>query len=339
MKSILSSQKLKRAFGRLSMGAMALTLLLGNTTPATAQNCLTTSLVINTGYNPATNTVLPIGAQDPHWKITALTPSLTPAQPLSYGAFTVLGNPAWPNPWPISTTSNWISFNTFPSYSTIGANNFAMTITRSFKNCKTDKYVVSLKQFTFDQTIQIYVDGVLMYTNTNAGQYTSFISTSFVTAALPAGTHNMDVIVYNNAGHYPDDGHGLNITGNIASATGINSLVSEASGCENYNCGIPSLTAPASGKAAFSTVNAIAQNSPNPFQRDTKIEVFIAELKKEARVSVYDLNGKEVLRYPVSKTGQTDLTVSSDKLAPGVYAYSLFVDGALVDSKRMVVAQ
>ena len=338
MKNIISLKKLKHSFSHLALSTLALALLLSHSNTTYAQPCLTNSIPINTGYDPATNTVLPIGSQDPYWRITALTPALTPAQPLSYGAFAVLGNPAWPNPWPISGSSNWISFNTFPSYSTIGASNFAMTITRWFRTCKDDKFIVDLKKFTFDQTIDIYVDGSLLYTNTNASQYTSFISTNFATAFLPAGTHSLEVIVYNNAGHYADDGHGLNITGNIFSATGINSLISEAAGCKGYKCGASSLIQ-GSLKTTLSDINAIAQNSPNPFHKDTRIEVFIKSMKSDARVSVYDLNGKEVLRYPISKSGHTDLTVNGESLLPGIYAYSLSVDGNIVASKRMIVVK
>lgn len=336
MKHIISLNKLKHT---LSLGILSLGLFIGANGTASAQSCLTTSIPINTGYNPATNTVLPIGSQDPHWKITALTPTLTPAQPLSYGAFSVLGNPAWPNPWPISTTSNWISFNTFPSYSTIGGTNYSMTINRSFRTCKDDKFIVYLKQFTFDQTIQIFLDGTLMYTNTNAAQYTSFITTSFVSATLAAGTHNLDVIVYNNAGHYADDGHGLNITGNIASASGIPSLVSEAAGCERYNCGVSSLIQGSLGKAALNEINAVSQNSPNPFRHDTRIFVSVKEMKSNAKLAVYNLNGQQVMNLPISKTGQTELTVNAEGLIPGIYVYSLFVDGKIVASKRMIIVR
>lgn len=336
MKHITSLNKLKNT---LSLGVLSLGLLFAGNSTASAQACLTTSIPINTGYNPATNTVIPIGSQDPYWKITALTPTLTPAQPLSYGAFAVLGNPAWPNPWPTSTTSNWISFNTFPSYSTIGGTNYAMTIRRSFRTCKDDKFNVYLKQFTFDQTIQIFLDGTLMYTNTNAAQYTSFITTSFVSTTLAAGTHNLDVIVYNNAGHYSDDGHGLNITGNIMSATGIPSLISEAAGCERYQCGVPTLIQGSLGNTALNEINSVTQNSPNPFRHDTRIVVSVKEMKSNARLAVYNLNGQQVMSLPVSKTGQTELTVNAEGLTPGIYVYSLSVDGKIAASKRMIIAR
>ena len=337
MKSIISLKKLKRAFGSISLSTLALGLLLTQGNVASGQACLTTSIPINTGYDPATNTVLPIGSQDPHWLITALSPTLTPAQPMAYGAFAVLGNPAWTFPWPISTSSNWISFNTFPSYSTLGANGYSMRISRTFRTCKDDKFRVDLKQFTFDQTIDIYLDNVLLYSNPNTSQYTSFIGVSLATATLPAGFHNLDVIVYNNAGNYSDDGHGLNITGNIVSATGTNSLVRETAACIGAECVSSALTQKPMGETALAGTNAIAQNSPNPFRGNTKIEVFLKTMKNNAWVSVFDLSGKEVLRYPISKTGQTDLTVSSESLLPGIYAYSLFVDGTMVASKRMVV--
>jgi len=79
------------------------------------------------------------------------------------------------------------------------------------------------------------------------------------------------------------------------------------------------------------------QNIPNPFSSETVIKYTLAEQTKTASLMVYDLSGKQVASFSIDKAASS-ITVSSDKLAAGIYIYSIIADGKILDSKRMVIA-
>ncbi len=107
-----------------------------------------------------------------------------------------------------------------------------------------------------------------------------------------------------------------------------------------------------SGKTSGSTVatgvnavnNALAnssldQNVPNPFTNETIIKYNLSKEIGSASLMVYDLSGKQIASFPITEKGQASITITSEKLAAGMYIYSIVADGKLVDSKRMIVAE
>jgi myo-inositol-hexaphosphate 3-phosphohydrolase len=58
-----------------------------------------------------------------------------------------------------------------------------------------------------------------------------------------------------------------------------------------------------------------------------------------ASLMVYDLSGKQISSFPITEKGSSSITITSEKLAAGIYIYSVIADGKLLDSKRMIVAQ
>ena len=56
-------------------------------------------------------------------------------------------------------------------------------------------------------------------------------------------------------------------------------------------------------------------------------------------MAVYDLTGKQLTTFPIEQKGSSSLTITSEKLAAGIYIYSIVADGKVVDSKRMIVAE
>ncbi len=85
--------------------------------------------------------------------------------------------------------------------------------------------------------------------------------------------------------------------------------------------------------------NELYQNSPNPFGKETSIGYNIVNMQQGAFIAVYDLNGKELFRQAVAEKGKGSITLSGDKLVPGMYLYSLIVDGKETATKRMVVTK
>jgi hypothetical protein len=80
------------------------------------------------------------------------------------------------------------------------------------------------------------------------------------------------------------------------------------------------------------------QNIPNPFSSETVVKYTLTEQTKVASLVVYDLSGKQITSFPIEKNSSS-ITITSEKLAAGIYIYSIIADGKIVDSKRMVVSQ
>ena len=81
----------------------------------------------------------------------------------------------------------------------------------------------------------------------------------------------------------------------------------------------------------------LSQNSPNPFNVDTNISMSIPETARGAVLTIYSMEGKQVKSMPVNGHGNTSVKIQGNELAPGIYIYSLMVDGKVLDSKRMIV--
>lgn len=79
------------------------------------------------------------------------------------------------------------------------------------------------------------------------------------------------------------------------------------------------------------------QNSPNPFSKETKIEYYVHELNKAAYITINDLNGRILYRYPIDKKGNGSIIVHAENMVPGLYLYTLIIDGVEIDTKRMVI--
>lgn len=84
---------------------------------------------------------------------------------------------------------------------------------------------------------------------------------------------------------------------------------------------------------------SLEQNIPNPFNNETLIKYTMPSTVTNASLVVYDLSGKQVTSFPLTEKGTSSITITSEKLAAGIYIYSVMADGKIIDTKRMVVAQ
>lgn len=87
------------------------------------------------------------------------------------------------------------------------------------------------------------------------------------------------------------------------------------------------------------TGSALYQNTPNPFSSETTVEYYVNNMKSNAYIVLYDLNGRELNRYEIAETGKGYVTINSDKMVAGMYLYSLVIDGREIDSKKMVLSK
>lgn len=82
----------------------------------------------------------------------------------------------------------------------------------------------------------------------------------------------------------------------------------------------------------------LSQNAPNPFSQQTEIRYFVVDEAKEAYIFIFDMQGKMLEKLGV-KQGQNSLFIEGSKLQPGMYMYTLVVDGMQIDTKRMILTK
>ena len=223
--------------------------------------CLTSSLVINTGYNPITESAITAGTNggtpviDPHWYLTAVSPGVataiaaTPIPGLIEVA--VAGNAnvitrvgAWAAN-PPADPGGWISCLNSNTYYTAGTGTipYNMTLGRKFRMCTDDSIKITFYVADDNYVASSNIDGTPLGFSQPAIASTTVYSTyAFYTKTvfLTAGTHTLNFIVadYDDATTDGSNPTGLDLYGTVASASGLNSLVSESyASCISYVCG------------------------------------------------------------------------------------------------------
>jgi trimeric autotransporter adhesin len=83
----------------------------------------------------------------------------------------------------------------------------------------------------------------------------------------------------------------------------------------------------------------IQQNVPNPFTSSTTIRYSVNENCKNAFIKIFSTNGKEVVSKPILQKGKGEVIIEAGTLFPGIYSYSLFIDGKSIDAKLMILTK
>ena len=86
-------------------------------------------------------------------------------------------------------------------------------------------------------------------------------------------------------------------------------------------------------------VVSMSQNRPNPFKDKSVIALNVPSDTKKAVINIYDISGKQVQSIPVSERGRTNITVYARHLQPGMFVYSLLVDGKVQATRKMMVTE
>lgn len=80
------------------------------------------------------------------------------------------------------------------------------------------------------------------------------------------------------------------------------------------------------------------QNTPNPFNEETEISYRLGSNVISAAICIYNLNGRQLKKYPISSdTIVGKISVSASEFPAGMYIYSLVINNRVVDSKRMTL--
>ncbi|MCA6362300.1 MAG: tail fiber domain-containing protein [Bacteroidetes bacterium] len=86
-------------------------------------------------------------------------------------------------------------------------------------------------------------------------------------------------------------------------------------------------------------LGSLQQNVPNPFNQQTVINFNVAQNAGVASMIIYDLNGRQIRAEQLNQRGAGQFVINANELAPGMYIYTLIVDGKAADSKRMIVTE
>ncbi len=93
------------------------------------------------------------------------------------------------------------------------------------------------------------------------------------------------------------------------------------------------------GVKPFETSATLAQNIPNPFTDNTRIDINLPVTVKNAHLYVYNMQGAQVKAYNIQERGSTSVTIEGYTLQAGMYLYTLIADGKEVDTKKMILTK
>ena len=81
------------------------------------------------------------------------------------------------------------------------------------------------------------------------------------------------------------------------------------------------------------------QNAPNPWSSETVIRYSLPQTAKQAVIYIYDMQGAQIKSIPAQGRGESQVTITGHDLKAGMYLYALVADGALIDSKQMILTK
>jgi hypothetical protein len=103
---------------------------------------------------------------------------------------------------------------------------------------------------------------------------------------------------------------------------------------------IASLQKQGAEKETSNKMHKLFQNAPNPFNQSTKIEYILSENANNAKLCIYDLNGKQLRCFVLNTAkGMSGIEIRASDLNAGIYLYTLIVDNMPVDTKRMLLTE
>jgi prefoldin subunit 5 len=83
----------------------------------------------------------------------------------------------------------------------------------------------------------------------------------------------------------------------------------------------------------------LLQNTPNPFNTKTTIRYYIPEQTNNASLLIFDMQGKLIKTYLINNKKDGSTEINGGEMQPGMYMYSLIIDGKEIDTKRMILTE
>ncbi|MBX2977931.1 MAG: tail fiber domain-containing protein [Flavobacteriales bacterium] len=104
-------------------------------------------------------------------------------------------------------------------------------------------------------------------------------------------------------------------------------------------CSTSGLNVARDSELGADTKNArLFQNRPNPFRHETVIEYELPNSESlQSSIMVFNMNGQLKATFPVKGVGRGSIILNGNLLVPGLYLYSLVIEGVEIDTKRMIL--
>lgn len=83
----------------------------------------------------------------------------------------------------------------------------------------------------------------------------------------------------------------------------------------------------------------LAQNYPNPFRQVTNVEYYIPSSAKDALIQITTLDGQKIGEVQLEGVGHGILTLDTNTYKTGSFYYTLLIDGAVFETKTMVLSK
>lgn len=106
-----------------------------------------------------------------------------------------------------------------------------------------------------------------------------------------------------------------------------------------YQLQNPDKTKRESEEELVANATHLEQNFPNPFDTETSVSYFIAPEVNSAAIMIFDMKGTLLRTYDKLEKGKGEIVIESGQLTPGMYMYSLIINGVELDNKRMILTE
>ncbi len=91
--------------------------------------------------------------------------------------------------------------------------------------------------------------------------------------------------------------------------------------------------------ANINEINFLYQNTPNPFSKSTIIKYKLASSAIESSIMIFNMQGNLMVTRKGLDSQKGEITIYGYELKPGMYMYSLIIDGKEIDTKRMILTE
>jgi hypothetical protein len=81
------------------------------------------------------------------------------------------------------------------------------------------------------------------------------------------------------------------------------------------------------------------QNTPNPFREQTEIKCYLPEGVVSPTLYIFNMQGLQLEEHKINGTGGQLVRINGNRFKPGMYLYSLVVNGREIDTKRMILTK
>ncbi|HYV93832.1 MAG TPA: tail fiber domain-containing protein [Chitinophagales bacterium] len=104
----------------------------------------------------------------------------------------------------------------------------------------------------------------------------------------------------------------------------------------------PSMSSDGFAKVSFdpsASITLLGQNIPNPFDNSTLIPFRIPKDCHDASIMITNASSSEVISVIPVSCNEDHVSIDAGTLASGLYSYTLYVNGKLIDTKKMVITK